>query len=677
MKLPAIPSTLVTNGATANLTTMTSKVNEAAARRLIEMTVNLYADPILAACRECIANAIDATRRAGSKQPVEVTAPSILEPHFIVTDHGTGMSVTEVEDAFLAFASSTKTDTNDEIGGLGVGAKSPWTIAESFLVDTVKDGKRTIVRASRDLTHQVMMAGEETDLPNGTTISIPVPNFTSDESSKWHRRIMEVATAHDEGTVTVNGKPVNSIASGSTRIGPVLCTRVAEHGTSVVIRSGGTLFDSVYAVTNRARQVVKLAAFVIELPIGSFDHTPSRESVVSSERTLAAIDAALEQYQTSYDALTARLDALAATDLTAAVKLRESVLGDVGDYEVLPINAMIQVPAGIGAWVGGKRWEQTGKDGTNSSKDTFNATGWAGQADRTILVTDVPAGRKLRGFATYVKNTHSNVRRILPIPAGSSGVTLEVTDRQGKATGQTFTIDATMVPENNVYTFDRWLEVTATQRTERGPLAGYKVVVVAQDGDKPVNREMSAAEIAAAGLPVWYDTADSQSLPLLPKASIGVHLERRKTGPLLKAVPAAMTAGEWHRKCYAGEINALTPMLRLALAAESSSYVERRFILAAQAREQIVAQGRISPPLLNRVAEIAAVMETLTDAQKRTWIALRSSGARTEVAAAREEVENLDGQITSAWPLMRHAYSYSRGDDADYVAYMATMPPKS
>lgn len=170
---PALSTLVVANADTA-LPTMTSRVDPEGARRMMEMLVNLYADRRLAVVREYVANAVDATRDAGRTDPVAITSPSILEPNLIVTDRGTGMSVEEVEATFLAFAASTKRDSNEMVGGLGVGAKSAWAVTESFLVDTVKNGRRTLVRAARDLSHQVLLAGEPTDLPTGTTISIPV-----------------------------------------------------------------------------------------------------------------------------------------------------------------------------------------------------------------------------------------------------------------------------------------------------------------------------------------------------------------------------------------------------------------------------------------------------------------------------------------------------------------------
>ena len=204
MRLPAPTSTLVTTGdVTASAPTMASRVDPEGARRMMDILINLYADRRLAVVREYVSNAVDATRVAGSTAPVQVTSPTELEPNLIVTDAGIGMSAAEVEATFLAFAASTKRDSNDQIGGLGVGAKSALTVAESFLVDTIKGGRRTLVRAARDLTHQVLLADAPSDLPNGTTITVAVE--VTGQIDKWNTVIREVASAHPEGTVLVDG----------------------------------------------------------------------------------------------------------------------------------------------------------------------------------------------------------------------------------------------------------------------------------------------------------------------------------------------------------------------------------------------------------------------------------------------------------------------------------------
>lgn len=669
-------ATTITGTATA-MPTMTSRVDPEGARRMMDLLVNLYADRRLAVVREYTANAIDAARLAGSTIPVDITTPTVLEPNLIITDRGVGMSTAEVEATYLAFAASTKRDTNDQVGGLGVGAKSAWALAESFLVDTVKDGLRTIVRASRDLEHQVLVAGTPTDLPAGTTVSIPVE--VNSYSSEWSRVITEVATAHDPGTITVNGKPVASIAAGATRIGPVIAKRVRDgYGASILIRSGGTLFESIPAITTRLRQDVKLKSFVVELPIGSFDHTPSREQVIDTPRTREAIAAAMEQYKTAYAALEAEIGLLAKTDVTAAVKRRNAILGDVGDYMVLPIDLSLEVPGGLGAWRNRRRWERLEPPAV---RDTFSATSWdTTEAAYTIIVTGVPAGRALRTFATYVKNHHGSTRRIIPIPAGQQSVALVVSDNKTGPTGQMFHLDATMVPANNVYTWEDWQTKTASVRTgggggSRGPVTGYNCLVVAQDGGKPVSRELTAAEIAALNLPVWY-VDDANNPETFSKASVGVILGRRKPERLLKSLPAAISLYAWQAKCAKSIIDSLTQLDMLALALESDSTARTRFAIVSQARDELLAAGRASSPLMEQAMVVLAWNAKLSNEQKQNWDALKRSSERNLYWNAKNRLDRIESAIKQAWPLVENAGTYRGGVNQDYVDYVVAVAPK-
>lgn len=688
MKFAAPESTLVANG--DNAQTITSHVDPEGARRLQEMVINFYSNPELAVVREAVSNAADSTRRSGSGIPVNITTPTYLEPNLVISDRGTGMSATEVEANFLAFAASTKRNTNDEIGGLGVGAKSPWAISESFLIDTVKDGKRTIVRAAKNLIHQVIMSDEDTDLPNGTTISIPVK--VDGQAEKWEQSIREVAIAHEPGTMTVDGEPVTSIAGGPNRIGPVICAQIpGRYGYSgtVMIRSGGTLFESVKEITYLAKQTINIKSFVIDLPIGSFDHTPSRETIIDTERTRKAIEIAVAQFDVAYKTVETELHDLGKVDVTAAITKRLEILGDQDRYDVLPISLSLNVPGNIGAWKAERRWNSvTGV--TKEGRDSFSATSWATEADRTIIVTDVPAKKKLRTFATYVKNNHHRVHRILPLAAGKTHIELEVIDKLQQPTGQKFKIDTSMIDPDNVYTYDRWIDETKVLRSNVGRASGYDCTVWTYDGSSGDIREMDANQILALNLPIWYVEEDRDNvgrgrgywLGTPPKvASVGVYLGRRKIDPLKKAIPGAISLREWQTKCNETQTNAWSDLTKQALAVDSShGSTEFLFKIAAEARRQLGEAGRRVPAFLVQMAQIQGAVKVLTDQEKSTYASLsRNMGNGGVNKGAEKTVDDLQSSLKEAWPLFVHAPShhYSTGDDSakPWVAYMLAVKP--
>ncbi|WP_292976281.1 ATP-binding protein [Mycobacterium sp.] len=676
MKIAAPTSTLV--GTAAALPTITSRVDPEGARRMMEMLVNLYADRRLAVVREYVSNAVDATRAAGRVEPVAVTTPTMIEPSLVVTDQGTGMSLEEVEATFLAFAASSKRDSNDLIGGLGVGAKSAWALAESFLVDTVKAGRRTMVRAARNLEHQVLLAGEPSELPDGTTICVPVE--VAGHVEAWVRAVLEVAGAHDSGVVLVDGEPVPSLSGGASWIGPVSCRRLDRPDRSaVMIRSGGTLFSSVTEVTRRVLEGTGgLTACVLELPIGSFDHTPSRESIIATDRTLAAVDTALQQYQAAYEALAQHISQLAASDVAAAVALRSDSLGGVGNAKMLPVPFRVSVPAGAGAWSmcsysHRSRWDRV----STAQGDSFDAINAPAALKETLVVTDVPAGRVLSRFAKFLDEQHPSVRRVIAVPQGQTTLPLNVL--QGTTpTEQVFEVGADTNGIAAHYTFTKWSAALAARRATRGPVSGYACVVIERDGQQVRHEVLSGPEIAALGLPVIYV---SEARPYQPTcngwpASVTVHLGKRKTEPLLAAVPSAMTRSAWAEKRFAAEIAGWSPDELLAAAYTHPRWDATRaeFTVGATALATIT-EADPQHALLRRIAALLHAAENATTAQRAT---LREMSGCPTAQAQFDKIGALRSELRRAYPLLIHMRSWDTTKTAaNFVAYVAHTPPQT
>lgn len=680
MKLADPASSLVTGTEAPALPTMTSRIDPDSAARIMDMLINAYSDQRLAVVRENVSNAVDATRRAGSTEPVQITSPTLIEPNFVVTDRGTGMSAAEVEAAFLTFGGSTKRHTDDEIGGYGVGAKSPWSLTESFLIDTAKDGKRTLVRASRDLNHQVLMLDEPTSLPNGTTISIPVD--VEGHASDWARVIREVSIAHDSGMIEVDGSPAASIADSPTWIGPVSCARIPgrEHD-QVIIRSGGTLFAATRDVARRVLDATGLMHCIIELPIGSFDHSLTRETATTTDRTLAAVDAALASYATAYAALEARVNELASRDVYAAVTLRNETLGEAGRPNHLRIEYRMGVPEGIGAWncrrssgySSRQRWMSAD---THHIEDRFAATSVAGEMRRTLVVTDVPKGRKLRGFATWIRDNHPSITRVVPVPEGQTHILADVVNVDGDPTGQTWKLGADTDGVTH-YSFAEWAAELRANRKPSSRATGYLCQVIAIDGETAQDAELTGQEIVDLGLPVCYVTATRPSYPnVTGPAVVVVYLGRRKVEPLLKAVPTAVTQSRWNQMRFEKAIAGMTHLQMLA-AASDHGYGFRargRYIRLADA----VLAARPDHPLQETLQTLVAVRDAdkqVTAAQREAFGSAQYSDRAQELAA---ELNGLQEKLTAAYPLLANM-PYNGGDDVlpAAVDYMVHTPPRS
>lgn len=106
---------------------------------------NNYINKEQAVIREVSCNAVDAHVAAGITEPIEVHLPTSMERWFSVRDYGKGLSEHQMREVFTTYFHSTKTDSNDYIGGLGLGAKSPFCLdgVESFAVVSIHEGTRS------------------------------------------------------------------------------------------------------------------------------------------------------------------------------------------------------------------------------------------------------------------------------------------------------------------------------------------------------------------------------------------------------------------------------------------------------------------------------------------------------------------------------------------------------
>lgn len=137
----------------------------------------IYSNPQETIVRELISNAIDAQLAIDNKQDIEVHSPTSFEPYFSVKDYGIGMDIFDIENVYSILGESTKTKTNDQIGGFGLGAKSPFAYADSFTIETIKNGERILVLLyKREDGSPALNIVEHTqnDEPSGTTVKVPV-----------------------------------------------------------------------------------------------------------------------------------------------------------------------------------------------------------------------------------------------------------------------------------------------------------------------------------------------------------------------------------------------------------------------------------------------------------------------------------------------------------------------
>lgn len=282
---------------------------------LIDVLTNLYSNPELAVLREYTSNGLDSHTASGQTLPVELTMPTIDNPTFVVKDYGLGMSRQELDEIYSRYGASTKRDSNTQIGGFGLGAKSALTITSSFTITSVKDGEKNIVVVAKDddgVGSLNYLITEKTDEPNGVEVAIPVRNI-----SKFNEESINFFLGIDTNAILVNGERIENSLYNSEK-----WTQIGDFGwfdeknlmssnqysgryygrQEARVKVGPaiyTLDNNTGNLFERYNSLISTNAhnIVINLPIGSVDLTPSREGLRYSDKTVTAIKTAIENYE--------------------------------------------------------------------------------------------------------------------------------------------------------------------------------------------------------------------------------------------------------------------------------------------------------------------------------------------------------------------------------------------
>lgn len=87
------------------------------------MSKSLYSNPIASIIREITSNCFDSHIEAGTDEPVVIKISySSGENNWYISfiDRGVGLSPDRIKKIYMNYFSSTKRDTNDQIGGFGL-----------------------------------------------------------------------------------------------------------------------------------------------------------------------------------------------------------------------------------------------------------------------------------------------------------------------------------------------------------------------------------------------------------------------------------------------------------------------------------------------------------------------------------------------------------------------------
>jgi len=288
--------------------------------RMMLMLTDLYSDPEGASIREYPINALDSHKEAGVTRPIEVTLPTEVDPTFIVKDYGTGLSEYEVVEHFGKYGWSSKLDTNEQVGMMGLGCKAALTYTKQFALAATKDGLTTEVlvlraidpKSGREVPSIEPVSTTPTDEPNGVTVYIPVNNV-----GRFNRAARRFFRYWKPGDILVDGEPPEQL-DGIWLDNDVLVTPEEDYGdahTTIVMGNIPYRVPRQHQINNGITSGMNVVVWV---PIGSVDPTPSREALHYTARTVEVLELAKsfvherlhQQMQTQLDACETAMEAL-------------------------------------------------------------------------------------------------------------------------------------------------------------------------------------------------------------------------------------------------------------------------------------------------------------------------------------------------------------------------------
>lgn len=255
----------------------------------------LYSDKLMAIIREYSTNALDAHVASGVSKPISVSLPSFWgDGKFVVRDYGTGLSDDDIKNVFASYGESTKRNTNNQVGMLGLGSKSAFAYTSTFLITSYHNGIKNVYNAFIDESNKgvvSLVSSTETD-ETGLEITIPIKaqdaKILSDKCYSFFRYWDNIPTFNNDNIV----RQINIFkASSKTLEGNNWYIVKKNFGEPTLIVHMGNIAYPVSTeninIESDDRKLLDQNGYTIHLKadIGDVTNSASRESLELNDKT--------------------------------------------------------------------------------------------------------------------------------------------------------------------------------------------------------------------------------------------------------------------------------------------------------------------------------------------------------------------------------------------------------
>ena len=220
-----------------------------------------------------------------------MSLPNSLNPEFVVRDYGLGLSKADVYNVFASYGASSKRDSNNFVGMYGLGSKAPFCYTDQFSIISYFEGVKYIYQAyidDTDIGKISLLTKEQTTELSGMEIRVPIKTYD-------HYAFNNEATAffrYFEPFPVITGYSIRQ----NTEKPLIEFDNFKYYGTKYTYPKI-VMGNITYPIDQHMMSVPSID-LIIKAPIGSVEHTASREALEYKKKTKDFIDNAIKEFKT-------------------------------------------------------------------------------------------------------------------------------------------------------------------------------------------------------------------------------------------------------------------------------------------------------------------------------------------------------------------------------------------
>lgn len=256
------------------------------------LSSDLYTNKIRAVVRELITNMIDAHALNGNPEKFIIQVPGRLDPRFVCRDFGPGMSDFDIQGddnspgLYNSYFSSSKAESNDFIGGFGLGSKSPFSYTDTFSITSYHKGeiRGYVAYMDGDGPQIKPTFVKEMGPDDKTGIEIVVPVEEKDFRNFAYEVSYIMRPFKDLAIINGLDREIDYFPNFDDYYGVNPERYWPDRGGLYAIY-GGIVYPIDGVIKDRNWLSIRNEVNYIKFPMGSLDIAPSREALSLDDRT--------------------------------------------------------------------------------------------------------------------------------------------------------------------------------------------------------------------------------------------------------------------------------------------------------------------------------------------------------------------------------------------------------